>query len=347
MIKSFLEEQQLKNTITIQTIAKSLQVSVSTVSKALNDSHEISQETKDKILAYAREYDYSPNPYASSLRSKKSKTIGVVIPEVGNSFFAAVIKGIESVARKKGYHVLIYLSNESFEKELMILNEFQAGRVDGILISLALETDTFEHIEKLLEKNIPTIFFDRIPHAIEASKVVTNDFELGYRATKHLIQKGCRKIAYLLYRHHQAMSNQRLEGFIKALEETALPFSEENLIDCQNANDENRLKNALSLYAFDGIVISTEELVTPLYAICKQLKINIPAQLKVLSFCDFPLATVLTPTLTTIKHPAFQMGETSAISLFKKIEKPRQNTHPETIVLASEIIERESTERAF
>jgi LacI family transcriptional regulator len=337
----------LKNKINIQTIAKALQVSVSTVSKALNDSHEISQETKDKILAYAREYDYSPNPYASSLRSKKSKTIGVVIPEVGNSFFAAVVKGIESVARKKGYHVLIYLSNESFDKELIILNEFQTGRVDGILMSLALETNTFEHIEKLLEKNIPTVFFDRIPHAIEATKVVTNDFELGYHATQHLIKQGCQQIAYLLYRHHQEMSNQRMEGFIKALENAEVQFSTNHLIFCQNSKDEIAIKNAITNYTFDGIVISTEELVTPFYLICKQLKINIPEQLKVLSFCDFPLATVLTPTLTTIKHPAFQMGEMAATTLFKKIEKPRQNMQHELIVLESEIIERESTEKSF
>lgn len=333
----------MKSKINIQTIAKALGVSTSTVSKALNDSYEISQETKERVLAFAQQYGYSPNPYASSLRSKKSKTIGVVIPEVGNSFFAAVIKGIESVARKKGYHVLIYLSNESFAKEQIILNEFQSGRVDGILMSLALETNAFGHVEKLMEKGIPTVFFDRTPYSIIASKVVTNDFELGYHATQHLLNKGCQKIAYLLHRHHQGHSHQRMEGFRQALADTQIQLLPSQLIYCDSNADNISITSALQQGRFDGLIVSAEELVTPLYQVCKKQQISIPQQLKVLSFCDFPLATVLTPTLTTIKHPAFQMGETAASTLFKQIDKPQGITN-EVIVLRSEIIERESTQ---
>src|ERR1043165_1116131 len=179
------------STINIQLLANTLKISKSTVSKALRDSHEISDKTKKKVLELAAKLNYSPNPYASSLRKKKSKTIAVVLPEVADSFFSRVINGIQSVAEKKGYHVSIYLSHEKYNNEKNILNEIQNGRVDGVLISISRETKSGEHISRLQSTGVPIVFFDRELVGIDTAKVITNDFECGYNAAKLLLDKGC------------------------------------------------------------------------------------------------------------------------------------------------------------
>src|SRR5258706_5744658 len=182
---------------TIKILAKELKLSVASVSKALRDSHEISNETKQKVLALARQLNYVPNPYASSLRKRVSKTIAVVLPEVADSFFSLAINGIESVAQEKGYHVLIYLTHESFAREKAILNEFKSGRVDGILMSVSGETCDSDHIKEVTAAGIPVVFFDRICEDVATVKIITDDFESGYNAATHLIEKGCKKIAFL------------------------------------------------------------------------------------------------------------------------------------------------------
>lgn len=335
--------RSLKTKINIQTLAKELNVSTSTVSKALNDSHEISDETKRRVLELATKYQYSPNPHASGLRNNKSKTIAVVIPEVGNSFFASVIKGIESVARVQGYHVLIYLSNESFEKERMILESLQLGRIDGLLMSLALETQEFSHIQNLLSQDIPLVFFDRVPQEIQAHKVVTNEFELGYKAVQHLWESGCRQIGYLLNGTSNSTLNLRQQGFLKALSEKNITNPETHIVEIPKGISDDTFFRLLQDKSFDGVIASVEELVTPLWSACKSGALAIAQELKVLSFCDFPLATVLSPTLTTVKHPATEMGKKATELLIAQIEKPRKTLSFQSIMLQSEIIPREST----
>jgi len=334
----------LKTKINIQTLAKELNVSTSTVSKALNDSHEISEETKRRVLELATKYQYSPNPHASGLRNNKSKTIAVVIPEVGNSFFASVIKGIESVARVQGYHVLIYLSNESFEKERIILENLQLGRIDGLLMSLALETQEFSHIQNLLSQDIPMVFFDRVPALIPANKVVTNEFELGYKAVQHLWESGCRQIGYLLNGISNSTLNLRQQGFLKALSEKNIVNPETHIVEIPKEISDATFSQLLREKSFDGVIASAEELVTPLWSACKLGSLTIAKELKVLSFCDFPLATVLSPTLTTVKHPATEMGEKATELLITQIEKPKKTPSFQSIMLHSEIIPRESTQ---
>ena len=206
----------MKN-INIRELAKELNLSVSTISKALNDSHEISEETKRRVLETAARLNYIPNPYASSLRGRKSKNIGVVIPEVADSFFSLAINGIESVAKEKGYHVLICLTHESFENEKNILKEFQGRRVDGVIISVSRETAHGDHINELISNGVPLIFFDRVCEDVETTKITTDDLESGYKATKHLIQKGCTSIAFLSISKSLSISNKRLEGYLQAL----------------------------------------------------------------------------------------------------------------------------------
>ena len=182
-------------------LAKVLKLSVATVSKALSDSHEISDQTKKKVLEAASRLNYTINPYASSLRNKKSKTIAVILPEVADNFFSLAINGIQSVAEKNGYHVLIYLSHEKFKNEISIIEQCKSGRVDGVLISVSSETSNADHLLKLQQENIPIVFFDREFEGFPISKVITNDFESGNLAASHLLEKRMQKncLSFYLY----------------------------------------------------------------------------------------------------------------------------------------------------
>ncbi len=332
--------------LTIKLLAKELGLAVSTVSKALRDSHEISAETKAKVLDFAQKHNYVPNPYASSLRRQKSKTIAVVLPEVADSFFSLAINGIESVAKEKGYHVLIYLTHESVELEEIILSDFNSGRVDGILISVSQQTQNGQHIQKAIGTGLPIVFFDRICEDVAASKIITDDFDSCYMATKHLINKRCRQIAYLSVSKNLSINKGREEGYIKALEDAGIQPDEKNIVEC-GSNEKENLDNILALLKKqnrpDGIIASVEKLVPPVYIACNKLKLQIPRQIKVVSFTNLATSPILNPPLTTITQPAFEMGSKAASLLFRAIEKPA-NTKAETVVIASALQKRESTD---
>ncbi|RYG00601.1 MAG: LacI family transcriptional regulator, partial [Chitinophagaceae bacterium] len=262
----------MKN-INIKELALVLNLSVSTVSKALNDSYEISDETKRRVLETAARLNYVPNPYASSLRGRKSKNIGVVIPEVADSFFSLAINGIESVAKEKGYHVLICLTHESFENERTILKEFQGGRVDGVLLSVSSETTQCSHINDLIANGLPLVFFDRACEEVETAKITTNDFESGYNATTHLLEQKCSRIAFLGISNSLSISNKRLEGYLQALTNHQIKVNPEHIIQCTNDAEQNYLliKQLLQNDTCDGIVASVEKLTTPIYRACEAL----------------------------------------------------------------------------
>lgn len=337
------------STMNIKTLARELKLSVSTVSKALRDSYEISQETKEKVIAAAKKMNYVPNPYASSLRKRKSKTIAVVLPEVADSFFSQAINGIDSIAQDKGYHVLIYLTHENFIREQEILNEFKSGRVDGILVSVTQETPDGQHIGEAVEAGIPVVFFDRVCSDIETARVVTDDFESGYRAATHLVEVGCRNIYFLAVSPSLSISNARLDGVRKALGESGTPFSDRHTIICTAEADSNR-SLVRDLLAHDdrpdGIIASVEKLTTPVYLACRDLSLNIPRDVKVISFTNLQTAQILDPPLTTITQPAFEMGRRAATVLFGAIGKPNATGKQETIVIPSVLTVRGSTQEA-
>jgi LacI family transcriptional regulator len=329
-------------------IADKLGLSIGTVSKALRDSHEISEETKKKVLAVVKELQYVPNPYASSLRRQKSKTIAVVLPEVTDSYFSVAINGIETVARERGYHVLIYLTHESFEREEAILKEFQSGRVDGILMSVSEETCTGTHIRQVIDEDVPVVFFDRICEEVKTATITTDDFESGYKATSHLIEQGCKKISFLKISAGLSIINKRLEGYKKALEERKIKYSDSDIIRCNDDLENNYLlvKKLLQKKNHpDGMIASVEKLTTPVYQACKELNLQIPNDIKLISFTNLQTAAILNPPLTTIMQPAFEMGKTAATLLFKGIEKKNFDLASEKIVLPSRLIERESTKK--
>ncbi|HEV8286138.1 MAG TPA: LacI family DNA-binding transcriptional regulator [Chitinophagaceae bacterium] len=332
--------------VKIRDLAKQLNLSVATISKALKDSHEISPETKQRVFELAKKLSYIPNPYASSLRKRNSKTIAVVLPEVADSFFSLAINGIESVAHDKGYHVLIYLTHESFEREEAILKEFKSGRVDGILMSVSGETCNSNHIKEVIAAGMPLVFFDRVCDDVDTAKIVTDDFESSYKATSYLIRKGCKKIIYLSASPALSINIKRMEGYKKAIADHAIKNTEVEIISCYGDVEANYkiIKDLLTKKNKpDGIIASVEKLTTPVYIACKDLELTIPNDLKLICFTNLQTALILDPPLTTITQPAFEMGKTAATILFKGIEKKSFDLSKERVVLPSVLAERLST----
>lgn len=296
----------------------------------------------------AEKLNYHPNPYASSLRKHKSRTIAVVIPEITNNFFALAINGIESIAQEKNYHVLIYLTHENIKKEIGFANHLQNGRVDGIMISLSSETNNYDHLMKLKDNGIPIVFFDRVCEAIESSCIITDDYESGFAATEHLIERGCKKIAYLDLSRYLSTSNRRMNGYIDALKKHGIPFNDhlvKRLSNNKAANEELITEMLSAADRPDGIFASVEKLAIATYHVCERLKIKIPKQLKIVSFSNLEISSLLNPSLTTITQPAYEIGRQAALQLFKYIEKKNMIDVHEKIILESTLIPRGSTKK--
>lgn len=332
--------------VNLKTLASELGVSISTVSKALKDSYEIGAETKKKVLEKARELGYKANPYARYMRYQKSKTIAIVIPEMTNSFFLQVINGAESIAREKDYHLLIYITHEDAQKEIDILNHLQNGRVDGIIMSLSCTTQDHSHLTECINNNIPIVFFDRICHEIETVKIITDDFASGFAATEHLIQRGCKSIAYLSISGNLSIDNKRMQGYLEALAKHNIKPDKKKIVKCTN-DDKSNYKKIKTLLTGpsnpDGIFASIEKLALTTYSVCKDLEINIPGKLKVICFSNLATADFLNPPLTTITQPANEMGAAAAMQLFKFLDKKGGEISNENIVIKSVLTVRGST----
>jgi LacI family transcriptional regulator len=330
--------------VNLKKLAEQLNLSVSTVSKAFRNSYDISPKTRDRVLALAKELNYQPNPYASGLRTQKSKTIAVILPEIANNFFTQVINGIEDVAQAKEYHVLIYLTHEDHEKEVAFIQHLQSGRVDGVLISVSDGTKDNSHLDHLQKKGIPIVFFDRVDENIAATKVITDNAESSYKATKHLIEKGCKNIALLFFARNLSVGNQRREGYLKAMRDHRLPIQE---IPCNNDNAqdyETILKVLKRKNRPDGIFSAFEKLSMLAYEVCNSLKISIPKDIRVISFSNMETAALLNPSLSTITQPAFDIGKEAATILFNALAKNQTTISNKHIVIPSVIVKRGSTE---
>lgn len=332
--------------MTLKQLAKELNLSFSTVSKALRDSHEISASTKSRVLAKAKELNYQVNPLASSFRRQKSKTIAVIIPEVVNDFFAPVINGIESIAQEKGYHVLIYLTHEDHQREVTITQLLQNGRVDGILMSLSAQTSDTSHLDGLREKEVPVVFFDRIAEQMDAPKVTTDNYNCSFIATEHLIRNGCKRIAFLSISPDLFISNKRLNGYEDALKKNALKVDPSLIVSCDRDDEKtNGLIQKLLKRKNrpDAIFAAVEKLAIKAYEICHELKINIPKDIKVVTFSNSHTAALLNPSLTTVTQPAYEIGSEAAKILFKMIEKKGHHFLKEETVIRSTLFVRNST----
>ena len=339
--------------LTIRILAHKLQLSAATVSKALTDSHEISAQTKKRVLDLAAELNYIPNPYASSLRRKKSKTIAVILPEVADSFFAQAIDGIEAVAQDKGYHVLICLTHERVDREQAILRDLLGGRADGILLSVTAETSDPATMQEVQAKGIPLVFFDRICESVEAARITTNDMDSAYAATEHLIRSGCRRIVILSLTKDLSISHQRIEGYKKALTDNRLRFRPSDIVVCEgdSAANQRSLHKLMEspnrphgVIRPDGVIATVEKLTTSIYQVCQDLRLVIPDEVKIVGFSNLPSAMLLRPSLTTVTQPAFEMGKAAASLLFKALAGKNFQLSPQSSMVIPSLLQiRQST----
>lgn len=330
--------------VNLKKLAKELGLAVSTVSRALRDSHEISQVTKERVKALAEEWGFQPNAHASSLRQNKSQTIGVIIPEIENNFFSQIINGIESIAQDKGFHVLIYLTHEDTQKEKSILQLLRNGRVDGLMMSLSNTTTSFAHLEAWKNAQIPIVLFDRIVEELDVPVVTINDTDVSFKATEHLIENGCKKIMFLSLSDQLSISNRRKSGYMKALQKHNME-SQQLVIECgpDNAANDELIRRLLREEKPDGAFTAIEKLAINMYDACHELKIKIPDDLKLVSFSNSPSAPLFCPSLSAIVQPAYEMGKEAAITLFKLIEKKSLLSYEKKVMLKASLCKRNSS----
>ena len=310
--------------ITIKTIAEQLGLSIATVSRALQNSHEISATTREKVKQAANELGYSPNVYASGLRAGSSKTIAVIVPEVENHFFSQVISGVESIARLNNYHVLIYLTHEDPVKELEFVQLLGNGRADGLLISVTHNGNGYAHLDQLVAANYPLVLFDRLVNELDVPKVSTNNEGISYEATRLLIERGAERIAFLGLNPDLYITRTRLAGYQKAVQQFR-PGAEPMVFSGSGQPDEDiaRLKDFIAIYQPDAFLGASESMALLLYEISRQLGQSIPENYQLISFTNLAAVRFLSPSLASIVQPAFEIGKEAAELLFKVIKKKK------------------------
>lgn len=337
--------------ITIKDIAKALHLSVSTVSKALRGSHEISEERKKQVIAYAREHNYKPNPIAQSLKRGRSKSIGVIVCNIDNNFFSQVINGIESIARQKDYNVIITQSQESYEREVANSEHLSSRSVDGLIISLSAETKNVDHLVRLHEKGLPIVFFDRVTDVIPTHKVIANNQQGAYDATSHLLQQGFRRIAHITSSGSLSITLERLEGYKKALADAGLTPDPQYIKFCLHGGmipEETRqaLTELLQLNNKpDAIFTASDRLSTTTLSLLRQMQIAVPQQIALVGFTNSISADIFHPSLTAVIQPALEMGKLATDLLIQLIESKRPVTAFKKHVLDTELRVRDSSLR--
>ncbi len=339
------------NQVTIKDIARELGISPSTVSRALKDHPDISSETKKAVNALAEKLNYQPNIVALSLRQKKTNTIGVIIPELVHFFFSTVISGVEDVAYQAGYSVILAQSNESFEREKTDIKALFNSRVDGMLISLSRETNNFDHIESIISKGVPIVFYDRMYTNPNTSKVIVDDYIGAKEAVEHLIDQGYKRIAHLEGAPGLMISIDRKRGYEDALKAHGMEVKEAMIERCPEGSQEDGKRTALKLLAManppDAFFANNDPMAIGAMMAIKERKLRIPQDVGIVGFSNWSLGALIEPTLTTVDQPGFEMGQEAARLLIRQIEvgDKDQEPQPETKVLKTKLIVRESSIR--
>lgn len=331
-------------TITIKDIAKALGLSTSTVSRALRGGYEISEETKRIVLEYAEKINYRPNPIALSLKERRSHSIGVIVCEIANNFFSQVINGIESVAYKSGYHVIITQSNESYEREALNVNHLASRSVDGLLISLSTETSDISYLKALHDKGLPIVLFDRISEEIKTHKVITDNFHGAFEATEYLINRGHKKIAHFTSAAHLSITRERLMGYRAALEKHKIPYNESYVKYCNHGGiiqDEldDIVKSLLSLPDKpQAIFIGQDRLTTGALTAFKKLNPEYASTIDITGFTNSNVVDLISPSIIAVRQPAFEMGQAATELLIQLIESKYPVTDFETRVMNTQLM---------
>jgi LacI family transcriptional regulator len=337
--------------VTLRDIAEQLNISVTTVSKALKDYPDVSKKTKLQVKELAKTLNYKPNAFAVNLRTRESKTIGLIIPVIVHHFFSNVIKGIISQAEKKGYLVIILQSDESYELEKKQVELLLSQRVDGIIISLANGTAKYDHLNEVINQEKPLVMFDKIAKVVKCSKVIIDDRKAAYTATQHLINIGCKRIAHFRGALLPQNSIDRFLGYKKALIDNNIPYDPSlvYICECGDMSFEEGKKNAEQLLTdhddVDGIFINTDLVAIGAMTAFQEMGIKIPDDISIVGFSNWFMSSVISPSLTTINQPGFEMGKTTFKQLFKEIKarKKGKTFEPKTVVLETDLIVRTST----
>ncbi|MDX6183506.1 LacI family DNA-binding transcriptional regulator [Flavobacterium sp. Fl-77] len=340
----------MKAKATLKQIAKELNVSVSTVSKALNDSPEISEQTKVKIKEYAKLKNYKPNVIGLNLKNRKTKTIGVIIPNILNSFFAKVFSGIEKVADKKGYNVITCISNESLEKEIHTLEMLSNGTIDGFILSVSEEAQKlqdYSHFSAIINDGTPIVMFDRIADEVECDKVVVDDFDSALNSTQHLIDLGCKNIALISSVDNLSVGKLRADGYLKALKDNSIPVNDNIIIRTDSEEDMKSKIDAIFDHKIDGIFALEENDSVAALRMSLKKGFKVPEDISIIGFADGILASRrLSPSLTTVSQHGIEIGEVAAKKLIERLEESEDETsNYETIVIKTKLKERESTRK--
>lgn len=332
---------------TLKQIAKDLNVSISTVSKALNDSYEIGEKTKRKIKEYAELVNYKPNLLAKSLKSRVTKTLGVVVPNMMNPFFAKVFSGIEKEAKSQGYTVISYISNESFENEKHALELLSNGVVDGFIVSVAEETQRLNevsHFNKVMQNDLALVLFDRVLDEVNCNKVIVNDLESTFSATDYLIKTGLKNIALVSCINGLSVAKLRKEGYIKGLQNNGLPFNTNYVIETNNEDEFNSLFDDFlnKDLPLDGIIGLDEHASS--YAHKQMVKRNklMPEEVSIIGFADGIWSRRLTPGMATISQHGPEIGAEAARLVIDQIKYVGDYYKPKTVSIKTELRKRET-----
>jgi LacI family transcriptional regulator len=338
------------DTVTIKDIARELNLSTSTVSRALRGSYEISPETKKLVLEYAEKINYRPNPIALSLKERRSRAIGVVMTEIANNFFSQAINGIESIAYNRGYHVIITQAHESRDREIVNVQHLASRSVDGLVVSVSSESENISHLKELHEKGLPIVFFDRITDEIETHKVTANNYLGAFHATEHLIYQGFKRIAHITSSAHLSITKERLRGYREALEKHNIPFNVSLVKYCNRGGMiveevEVAVKEVFSSKPKPDALFAASDRIT---IVC--LRVLKEARQKkydvgIIGFTNSNLGDLFHPTLSVVRQPAFEIGQIATEKLIQIIESKRPITDFETKVLETELIIRESSQK--
>jgi LacI family transcriptional regulator len=331
--------------ITIYEVAEALGISPSTVSRGLKDHPHIKKETIKKIKAMAQEMGYQHNKFASNLRQKSTKTIGVVIPRLDSYFMATVISGMEKITNQNGYGLIISQSQESWKQEISCISTLFNSRVDGLLVSLASDTVKMDHFKSLMEKNIPVVFFDRVADFSSCMKIVIDNYSSGYEATAHLIEQGCKRIVHVGGHLERNVYNDRFRGYKKALSDYGLPFDQNLVIvgDLASIDVPISVKKLMKMKPLpDGIFASNDNIAVSLIVELDKAGIKVPEDIAVVGFNNEPICNFVRPNLTTIDYPAREIGEIAASALIRKLKSPGED-NMSTIILKHKLIVRDSS----
>ncbi|MGL5112029.1 MAG: LacI family DNA-binding transcriptional regulator [Flavobacterium sp.] len=340
----------MRKKVTLKQIAKELDVSISTVSKSLRNSLEIGEETRLKVQAFAKFYNYRPNNIALSLKNRRTKTIGIIIPEIVHYFFSTVINGIEQVANEKGYSVIICLSDESFDKEVMNMELLAHGSTDGFIMSLSKETqfkNDFHHITEVINQGMPVVMFDRVTDQVLCDKVIIDDQKAAYEAVEHLIKQGRKKIALVTTVDYVSVGKLRTDGYVNALKDHNIPFDENLIIKIEDVDTCGIIiSKLLEDKAIDAVFAVNELFAVTILKTAHKMGLNIPKDVAIIAFTDGIISKYSTPTITTVSQSGKKMGRKAAEILIQRLESEEQESEEEiygTEIIETHLIEREST----